>query len=125
MPKRRWFGTGCFLVLIPLLHVLPAPADESVRHSIEAIKAVGKEGTGNPRAAAAWRELVRRGPDVLPELLAGFDGADPAAANWLRLAVDAVAERAVAAGQPLPKQKLEAFVRDTRYAGTARRAAYE
>jgi hypothetical protein len=102
-----------------------APGDDSVKSALDAIRAVGKEGAGNPRAAAAWKELARRGPDALPDILAGFDGADPTAANWLRLAVDAIAERAVAAGQPLPKDKLEAFVRDTRHAGPGRRVAYE
>src|SRR5439155_2426123 len=66
---------------------------------IAQIKAVGKEGKGNVEAAKAWQELVRQGPDVLPDVLAGLDDASPRAANWLRAAVGAVAERALTAGK--------------------------
>jgi hypothetical protein len=92
---------------------------------LQRIKAVGREGAGNVEAAAAWRELTKLGPDVLPDILTALDDADPIAANWLRNAVDAIADRALAARQPLPAAKLEAFVRDTRHAGPARRLAYE
>jgi len=73
----------------------------------------------------AWHALVRRGPDVLIAVLAAWDEANPAAANWLRAAVDAIAERAVRVGRPLPTRRLEAFITQTRYAGPARRLAYE
>src|SRR5262249_10584262 len=53
------------------------------------------------------------------------DDASPRAANWLHTAVDAIAENALASGRPLPADKLEAFVKDTRHAGAARRVAYE
>jgi hypothetical protein len=89
------------------------------------IKAVGKEGAGNVEAAKAWKELVQKGPDVLPVVLEGFDDASPAATNWLRGAVEAIQDRAMRRGQPLPVAKLEAFVRDTRHSGPARRLAYE
>jgi hypothetical protein len=39
--------------------------------------------------------------------------------------VDAIAERELAARRPLPAAELEAFVRDTKHAGPARRLAYE
>lgn len=91
---------------------------------IAQIKAVGKEGKGNLEAAKAWRELVQQGPVVLPDVLAGLDDASPTAANWLRAAVDAVAERAFASGK-LAAAPLEAFVRETQHAGQARRLAYE
>ncbi len=89
------------------------------------IKAVGAEGAGNPEAARAWGELVALGPDALPDLLAGFDGASDSAANWLRAAVDAVAERETQAGRPLPVDQLLAFLKDTKHAPAARRLAYE
>jgi len=92
---------------------------------ITKIKAVGPNGAGSAEAAAAWRELSRQDPDTLPTLLAALDDASPLAANWLRSAVDAVAERAAAARRPLPTAALEAFLRDTRHAGAARRLAYE
>ncbi len=101
-----------------------APANE-VQSLLAKIKAVGKEGAGNVEAAAAWNALSRRGPDVLVELLTGLDGASPRAANWLRSAVDAIAERAVQGGRPLPAGDLEAFVRDRKHAGHARRLAFD
>jgi hypothetical protein len=89
------------------------------------ITAVGPEGAGNPEAAAAWAELSRLGPDAVPQLLAALDTASPLAANWLRAAIDAIAEREAKAGRKLPAAALETFLRDTRHAGPARRLAYE
>src|SRR5438105_1476467 len=89
------------------------------------IKAVRKEGAGNPDAARAWRELVHLGPAVLFDVLAGIDDVDAVSANWLRSAVDAIAERERNAGRALPAKALEAFVTDTKNSGAARRLAYE
>src|SRR5262249_42262924 len=89
------------------------------------IQAIGKEGKGNADAAQAWRQLVKEGPHALIDILASLDSSSPAAANWLRSAVDAIAEKAQQAGKALPAEKLEAFVRDTRHTGSARRLAYE
>ncbi len=89
------------------------------------IKAIGKEGAGNPAAAQAWKELTNQGPEVLTEVLAALDDATPIAANYLRSAVEAIADKALANGKPLPKDKLEAFIRATRHAGAGRRLAYD
>ncbi|MBM4067503.1 MAG: hypothetical protein FJ271_00955 [Planctomycetes bacterium] len=89
------------------------------------IKAVASEGKGNPAASAALKELIKQGPEALPEILGAINDASPQAANWLRSAVDAVADRALSGGKSLPVKKLEAFVRDTRHSGQARRLAYE
>ena len=89
------------------------------------IQAVGREGSGNVEAARAWRELVQRGPAALPAVLNAFDSADKIAANWLRTAVDAIAERALAAGRPLPRAELERFLVERRHNGEARRLAYD
>jgi hypothetical protein len=111
-----------------LLVVLAAP---SVAGAVEVttllapIKSVGKEGAGNVEARKAWRELIRLGPDALLPILAALDDADPTAANWLRAAVDAIAERQLQAGRALPAARLEAFVMATRHVGSARRLAYE
>ena len=114
---------GCVLALATVAELRPALAQE-VGSLIAQIKAVGKEGKGNPEAAKAWKELVQHGPAALPEVLAALDDASPIAANWLRSAVDAVAERALSRGD-LQAPKLEEFVRETRHAGHARRLAFE
>ena len=100
-------------------------AAQEVPSLLVRIKAVGKEGVGNVEAAKAWKELVAQGPGVLPEVLGGMDDASPAAANWLRAAVEAIQDKALERGQKVPAGKIEAFLRDTRHAGPSRRLAYE
>ena len=124
---RKAFGlTAAGFLLLTLLGAAAAEQDtEKLGLLLGRLREVGKEGAGAAEARKAWRELVRRGPEVLPAVLAAWDEADPVATNWLRTAVDALAERAVKAGQPLPARQLEAFVLDKRHAGAARRLAYE
>jgi len=109
--------------------LLPGPicsaADRRVEVLLGRIKAVRKEGAGNPDAAKAWRELVQLGPAALFDVLAALDDADAVSANWLQSAVDAIAEREWNAGRALPARTLEAFVMDTKTSGAARRLAYE
>lgn len=105
--------------------VAPAAAAGEAEPLLKTLKSVGREGSGNPAAAEAWRKLVRLGPDAIPEVLAAMDDAEDIAANWLRPAVDALAERALSGGGRLPADKLEAFVLDTRHGGASRRLAYE
>lgn len=102
-----------------------ASAGSSLVPLLARVKAVASEGKGNAEAAAAMRELVKQGPEALPEILSAIDDASPLAANWLRSAVDAVADRALLGGKSLPEKKLDAFVRDTKHSGPARRLAYE
>jgi hypothetical protein len=89
------------------------------------IQFVGKEGQRNPETANAWQELVKLGPAALMDTLQALDDADPVAANWLRNAVDTIAGRELAAKRPLPADKLEAFIKNTKHVGSARRLAYE
>src|SRR4051794_16354282 len=71
------------------------------------LKAVGKEGAGHLEARKAWKELAGKGPEVLPEVLAGLDDASPAAANWIRSAAEAIAEKSLAQGKKINTQSLE------------------
>jgi hypothetical protein len=109
----------CFLfVAAPALAAEPAPL-------LAKIKSVGREGAGNAEASKAWQELVKLGPAALFDTLAALDDADPTAANWLRSAVDAIADHELAAKRALPTDKLEAFIKDTKHSGRSRRLAYE
>src|SRR5262249_36035012 len=92
---------------------------------LKQLRSVGREGAGNVEAAAAWKDLVQVGPSALLPTLAALEGATPAAANWLRTAVDAIAERELAAGRPLPTGAFEAFIKDAEHNPAARRQAYE
>ncbi len=103
---------------------LPATGDD-LEPLLKTLRAVGPKGAGNRRAARAWEQLVRADAEKLPAILAGLDGAGPVAANWIRTAVDAVAEDQLRRGGRLPAQRLEGFVLDRRHAPRARRLAYE
>jgi hypothetical protein len=116
--------TGVVAFGVFLASVVAAPAAETDA-LIKAIKDVGAEGTGNVAAAKAWSELAKAGPRALPTILAAFDGADVTAVNYLRTAVEAIAERELSAGRPLPAAKLEAFLQDKKRSSKARRLAYE
>ena len=61
----------------------------------------------------------------MPELLAAIDGAGPLAANWLRAAVDTVAERQLQRDGKLPVAELEKFLLQKQHDQRARRLAYE
>jgi hypothetical protein len=61
----------------------------------------------------------------VPVILAAMDGANELALNWLRAAVDSIAERQLAASRKLPVAPLERFLQDTRHHPRARRLAYE
>ena len=87
------------------------------------IKSVSKEGAGNQEAQAAWKDLVAQGGDALFPTLIALDDATPVAANWLRSAVNAIAEKA--GSKSFPAAKLEEFVKDMKHSPAGRRIAYE
>lgn len=89
------------------------------------IRSVGPEGKGSPDAVRAWSELAGKEPAALPAILGALNGANPIAANYLRSAVDAIAERTLREGKTLPAKELEAFVLDKKNSGVGRRLAYE
>ncbi len=115
------------LIAVALL-ALPLGADAAedvkTRPHLEAIRSVAKEGAGHEAAARAWSELVQADAAQLPEILAGIDGANPLAANWLVLAAQTVVQRERDAGRALPCDALETFLRDRRHAPRARYVAY-
>src|SRR4051794_29684773 len=117
----RWLFCCTALVGLASLQA----ADPDPKALLTPIRNVGREGAGNVEAARAWKALVARGPSGLIDLLGAMDDDNPTAANWLRSAVDAVAERAVADGKPLPVAELEKFLADTSHGRAARRLAYE
>jgi hypothetical protein len=104
---------------------LSAVAAPKLADSIKTIRAVGPEGLGNPQASAAWKDLSAAKASDLPAILAGMDGANELALNWLRAAVDSVAARELAAGRKLPVSALEKFINDTKHNPRARYLAYD
>ncbi len=93
---------------------------------LESLRKVAPEGHGHREASYAWAELTAQADaDDLPTILAGMDDAGPLAENWLRAAVDAIAERRVQATGQLPVAPLEKFLAQTDHNPRARRLAYE
>ncbi len=92
---------------------------------LEQVKTVGPNGKGSPAASAAWEQLSQAEAAQIPQLLAALDDANPLAANWIRGAVDAIAERELDADGKLPAAALENFVLETGHNPRARRLAYE
>ena len=106
---------------------VPAVAQsDGVSQWLAAMQKVEREGVGNREASRAWAELAGSADAYqLPTILAALDGADPLAANWIRAAVDAIAERHVNSGEPLPTAGLEEFLREKQHNPRRRRLAYE
>lgn len=121
--------TGCWLACLAISaagadHTIPA-ADTERASLLATLRAVGPNGVGHREAAQAWKALSGANATDLPEILKGFDGANPLAANWIRAAVDAIAERHLQRGGKLPTAELEKFVLDRSHDSRARRLAYE
>ncbi len=119
--RRLIYGQGIVLLLLPAVSLSTQVSAEALAQ----LKAVGREGAGNETAARAWKEVVQQGPAALPPILQAMNDADAVAANWLRTAGDAIVERALTAGRPLPSEALKQFIRQTQNSGAARRLAYE
>lgn len=117
-----WLCLGvCFAPALPAAAGAPELAP-----FIEALRNVEPEGKGHRQATYAWAELtLRAGADDLPVILAGMDGAGPLAENWLRAAVDAVAESHAQQSGKLPTDRLEEFLAEKQHNPRARRLAYE
>ena len=109
-----WLALTLFAVGSP---VSAAP----VADAIQTIRAVSGEGKGNAAAAKAWQTLSQADADTLPAILAGMDGANPLAANWLRAAVDTIAARE----GKLPLAALQKFLANQKHNPRARRLAFE
>jgi hypothetical protein len=122
---HRWFRAGAaFALALGLLLGLPPARGDDATSLLARIRKVGREGAGNEEAAAAWKALVGQGPAALAPILAAMDDDQRVAANWLRPAFEAIAEKALAAGQ-LSRDALDKAVADKKLAGAARALAYE
>jgi hypothetical protein len=100
-------------------------ADE-VDAQVAAIAAVGPQGKGSAEARQACRELASLGPEVLPRLLSAMDTPNIVAANWFRAAYEQIVTREMSRSRPtFPVAALQAYVRDSKRQGRARRLALD
>lgn len=123
-------GIGSISIALGLSMLLasddpPREPDHELQAAVKALLTVGKEGKGATEAARAVRQLSGRQADVLPALLQAMDQASPEACNYLRAAVEALADNALSRGKPLPVKHLEAFLQDPKHHPKARRLAYD
>ena len=117
----RWLFGACLAGLLAGNGVFAA----DLADQLAVIRKVGPQGQGHPAAAAAWKEVVAADAAALPQILAAFDGANPLAANWLRGAVESIADRTLSADGKLPASDLENFVLEVKHDPRARRLAFE
>jgi hypothetical protein len=111
------------LVLLPV--GLTRGEDPAIAKQIAVIKAVGPKGQGHKEASAAAVQLQKTGIENLTQVLAGMDGANPLATNWLRGVAEAIAQSHAQQGKKLPIGELKTFFADTRHSPRGRRLAYE
>lgn len=122
----RFHSAPWLLLLVLVPAGARAAGSPGLTPLITALRGVQSEGQGHLAATSAWAELTEQaGAGDLPTILAGMDGAGPLAANWLRAAVDTIAERELQKTGQLPTGALEAFLAQTRHNPRARRLAYE
>lgn len=121
MPFRKYLVVAALVAL----QGAPASCDDETDRALAAIQAVAREGKGNDDAGPAWKTLVGKGAPALFPALQAIDDANPTAANWLRAAVEAIAESEKAAGRQLPARGLQAFAATPHYSAGGRLLAYE
>lgn len=110
-----------FLGAESALAELPADLDQN----IAVIKKVGREGAGNPAAAAAYQDLSRCDAEAILPLLEAIESSSPLARNWLRSAVEVIVARELNAKKALPVDALKSFLLDRKQAPEARRLAFD
>lgn len=123
MRVRLWVAAALAAAVVAPLS--PAAPDDETTRALGALKSVGREGKGNDDAGPAWKTLVSKGAAALIPALEAVDDANPTAANWLRTAAFAIAEAETTAGRKLSTDQLTAFLKNTKFAPSARRVAYE
>ncbi|MEM8955530.1 MAG: hypothetical protein AAGD22_15355 [Verrucomicrobiota bacterium] len=118
--KRKVLGGGVRYWICVFVALVTLPNVEgAVSEWVETIRSVGPEGAGNVAAGEAWGRLSESDGDVIPEILAGMDGANPLAANYLRSAVEVIASRG-----GISTEAVRRFLEDTSQGVRARELAF-
>jgi hypothetical protein len=100
-------------------------AAADVATNLKTIKSVGSEAKGHPQATKALAELAKADAKSLPQILVALDDASPLTANWIRSAVETIADRELSAKRPLPVADLEKYLADTKHDPRGRRLVFE
>jgi len=129
-PAQRSAGCRAFLALwlsmmVWFANAVGAAPPTELTTAIQEIRRVGTEGRGNVEAAAAWNKLAAAGPASLVLIIRGMDDANELAINWLRAAVEVIADREFDAGRKLPVEELVQFLSESTHDPKGRRLAFE
>jgi hypothetical protein len=111
-----------------MLATLPLPTTtlaDSLNDSLHALQQIGKEGAGHAEAMAAWQVVAAAPADQLPLILAAMRDDNPLTNNWIRAAVDTIAERTIRDGDQLPQAAMEKHLADRSQSARSRRLAFE
>jgi hypothetical protein len=108
-----------------VLLTLATSAFASLDDSLNKLTSVSREGQGNEAASEAWKQIVKTGPDALLPILKATGKGNVVADNWLRLAANTIADKAVSAKKTLPVGELEAFLKETAHPSSARVLAFD
>ncbi|MBA2113857.1 hypothetical protein [Bremerella alba] len=110
-------GISLLLISVPLI---AGEADELTRK----INAISAEETGYPEAVQAVAALSKMNAEAIPEVLAAMKQERPVAANWLRGAVEAIADKARQEGSPISNDTLIEFIQTQSHSAKSRSVAY-
>lgn len=97
----------------------------SLDENLATMQEVGPKGEGHPQAIRAWRQIAAAPVDQLPRILAAMNDENPLAANWIRSAVETIAERTLTSGSRLPLDELERYLENKEYSPRSRLLAFE
>ncbi len=114
----------CIGLIVALYSPMPCAAVE-IDELTATIRNIGPKGEGHAAAQEAWKSLATQPASELVAVLDGFQGANKLATNWLRGAVDSIAQSAINESSPLPQDDLQQFVIEHNNAPLARLTAYE
>lgn len=113
--------------ILPALFVSASLAADAhdLSPELAKIRAVQPKGDGHKDAVAAMKKVSAADAATLPVVIAAMDDASPLVENWIRAAAEAIAQKQLDKGQPLPIMPLEMFLKDTRHSPRGRRLAFE
>jgi hypothetical protein len=114
------------LLILALFVVVAHVRADDTTNLLARIRKAGPRGENAADARAAWDQLIRQGPAVLPAILDAMDTSDTVAANWLRTAFDRLADEALRdGGKGVDADALLRFAADGKRHGRARRLALD
>lgn len=123
--KRRCSLITICAIAIALTVGRSAFCQGELADALATINGVGNNGIRHSEAIQSWRKVSRSDATELPTLIMAIDDQKPLAANWIRAAVDQIAERNLQNGRKLPNEALERLVFNQDVSPRARRLAYE